>query len=81
MYTAVFEKVLKKRDPSDNGETPSDNGGTPSDNDKASSSKPGSASPQTGDTGNIGFWLTLFLLCGGALIATTAVRTTKKNDK
>lgn len=81
VYTAVFEKVLKKRDPSDNGETPSDNGGTPSDNDKASSSKPGSASPQTGDTGNIGFWLMLLLLCGGALIATTAVRTTKKNDK
>lgn len=81
VYTAVFEKVLKKRDPSDNDKTPSDNGETPSDNDKTPSTKPGSASPQTGDTGNIGFWLTLFLLCGGALIATTAVRTTKKNDK
>lgn len=81
VYTAVFEKVLKKRDPSDNDKTPSDNGETPSDNDKTPSMKPGSASPQTGDTGNIGFWLTLFLLCGGALIATTAVRTTKKNDK
>ena len=81
VYTAVFEKVLKKRDPSDNDKTPSDNGETPSDNDKTPSTKPGSASPQTGDTGNIGFWLMLFLLCGGALIATTAVRTTKKNDK
>lgn len=81
VYTAVFEKVLKKRDPSDNDKTPSDNGETPSDTDKTPSMKPGSASPQTGDTGNIGFWLTLFLLCGGALIATTAVRTTKKNDK
>lgn len=81
VYTAVFEKVLKKRDPSDNDKTPSDNGETPSDNDKTPSTKPGSASPQTGDTGNIGFWLMLLLLCGGALIATTAVRTTKKNDK
>lgn len=81
VYTAVFEKVLKKRDPSDNDKTPSDNGEMPSDNDKTPSTKPGSASPQTGDTGNIGFWLMLFLLCGGALIATTAVRTTKKNDK
>lgn len=81
VYTAVFEKVLKKRDPSDNDKTPSDNGETPSDTDKTPSTKPGSASPQTGDTGNIGFWLMLFLLCGGALIATTAVRTTKKNDK
>lgn len=81
VYTAVFEKVLKKRDPSDNDKTPSDNGEMPSDNDKTPSTKPGSASPQTGDTGNIGFWLMLFLLCGGALIATTAARTTKKNNK
>lgn len=74
VYTAVFEKVLKKRDPSDNG-------GTPSGNDKTPSAKPGSTSPQTGDTGNIGFWLTLLLLGGGALIATIVVRTTKKNNK
>lgn len=60
---------------------PSDNGGTPSGNDKSPSAKTDSTSPQTGDTGNIGFWLTLLLLGGGALIATTAVRTTKKNNK
>ena len=81
MYTAVFEKVLKKQVPSDSDKTPSDNDKKPSNKTPAPSAKPNAASPQTGDTGNIGFWLTLLVLCGGALIAATAVRTTKKNNK
>lgn len=81
VYTAVFEKVLKKQGPSDSDKTPSDNDKKPSNKTPARSAKPNAASPQTGDTGNIGFWLTLLVLCGGALIAATAVRTTKKNNK
>lgn len=81
VYTAVFEKVLKKQVPSDSDKTPSDNDKKPSNKTPAPSAKPNAASPQTGDTGNIGFWLTLLVLCGGALIAATAVRTTKKNNK
>lgn len=81
VYIAVFEKVLKKQVPSDSDKTPSDNDKKPSNKTPAPSAKPNAAAPQTGDTGNIGFWLTLLVLCGGALIAATAVRTTKKNNK
>lgn len=81
VYTAVFEKVSKDQVPSDNDKTPSDSDKTPSDKTPAPSTKPNAASPQTGDTGNIDFWLALLLLCGGALIATSAARKIRQHSK
>lgn len=67
--------------PSDTGKTPSSNTKVPSNTGKTPSAKADAVSPQTGDSGNIGFWLVLLLVGGGALIATAAARKTRQHSK